>query len=353
MPEKRRQFYRYWQVRAAQRTDLTPSEGFAEVLKKPSLLFENLAAANSFSTSQRQPGCVAGVWARSAASARAARGLPWASCCAGRGEVVLGSRLCCQHPLLQCSVALCRGGCFRSAGQAWILSGQIKLAGWSLALQLTAWVKQKCVGHVGTCMKVLRPESHCCWNLFTSIPRLHEMRFVTTSSRCSVPSCPMAPVHKQWNSGVGFCTWADSGFNDCSIQQFSSCTGHYECLFVSTNYKGSSRWLVQEVMSGQPCTMPAPLTDSSWDLSGLEEAVAPCCGFVFQQLGSLCFSWRVHDSNKNRQRTSEMAGLMRYVWKVPGACPLKTVWILRRESQASFQTACFGKAVLLLTWWVA
>lgn len=220
MPEKRRQFYRYWQVRAAQRTDLTPSEGFAEVLKKPSLLFENLAAANSFSTSQRQPGCVAGVWARSAASVRAARGLPWASCCAGQGEVVLGSWLCCQHPLLQYSVALCRGGCFRSAGQAWILSGQIKLAGWSLALQLTAQVKQKCVGHVGTCMKVLRPESHCCWNLFASSPRLHEMRFVTTSSRCSVPSCPMAPVHKHWNSGVGFCTWADSGFNDCSIQQF-------------------------------------------------------------------------------------------------------------------------------------
>lgn len=118
MPQKRRQFYRYWQVRAAQRTDLTLSEGFAEVLKKPSLFLENLAAANSPSTSQRQPGCVAGVWARLAASLRAARGLLRASCCAGRGEVVLGSQMCCQHPLLQYSVALCRGGCFWIAGQA-------------------------------------------------------------------------------------------------------------------------------------------------------------------------------------------------------------------------------------------
>lgn len=38
---------------------------------------------------------------------------------------------------------------------------------------------------------------------------------------------------------------------------FSSCTGHYECLFVSTNYKGSSRWLVQEAMSGQLNPSPA------------------------------------------------------------------------------------------------
>lgn len=72
----------------------------------------------------------------------------------------------------------------------------------------------------------------------------------------------------------------------------------------------------RESPQGQP-TSDVPLT--------------PCCGFVFQRLGRLRLLWRVNDRNNNKQRTSEMAGLMCYMWKVPGVCPLKTVWILCRE----------------------
>lgn len=171
--------------------------------------------------------------------------------------------------------------------------------------------------------------------------------------------CAQAP---EWRTEF-ICAYSD--FTDQFIQKiFSVCMGQDK--FLSIDYKGNLLCLLQgQCLHLAHGTSPmhklwyhCPTTvflESFWSRSNprgqpaSDVAFAPCCSFVFQQLWRLCLLQRVNDCNNKKPRTSEMAGLM---WNVPEVCPLKPVWIFCRE-RASFQTACFGKAVLQLTWWVA
>lgn len=193
---------------------------------------------------------------------------------------------------------------------------------------------------------------------------------LTSSARFTYPCVLLhqTPLHRQLNEDLDFSICAEPDFKTNSFKSSSVCAWDEMSFSPLTDYKGNSWCLQQETMSafGQlnptraPSLVPTGTTmllgsfwsgESPWRQPTSDTAFTPCCGFVFQQLGRLCILQRAYDCNNNKQRTSEVAGLMWYAWKVPGVSPLKTVWILCAESWASFQTACFGKAVLLLTWW--
>lgn len=175
---------------------------------------------------------------------------------------------------------------------------------------------------------------------------------------------------------------ADPHFTDRFIQKLSSARmGQDE--FLSIGCKGSSWCLLQEATSAfvqlhHPCMIPDPAPpplptpshtahlgttvllgsfwngESPWDQPTSGVLFTPCCGLVFQQLWRLCLLPRVYDTTNNKQRTGEMTGFMKYMWKFPGICPLKTVCILCRESARHlFPDSLLWKALLLLTWWVA
>lgn len=174
---------------------------------------------------------------------------------------------------------------------------------------------------------------------------------VLPNLRCSVHAslCPATPdvcaQAVEWRPGFLCPCWSQF-YRWIHSKLFSACMGWYE--FLSIDYERSSWCLLQEAMSAfgqlnathtQILVPPgtAMLLGSFWNRESpqgqptSDMPLTPCCGFVFQRLGRLRLLWRVNDRNNNKQRTSEMAGLMCYMWKVPGVCPLKTVWILRRE----------------------